>query len=115
MTPSLLLNPNANSIRNSQPTSQLSGLHTIHANGQSTIENEMLQGQDQAYAGVKISHKEAEQKRRDVLKQAFDDVRAVLPPIDKNPSKVCILQRARERILQLEEENRLLKALLHSE
>jgi hypothetical protein len=42
----------------------------------------------------KISHKEAEQKRRDNLKNHFKIVKQVLPPSrNKNPSKVLILKK----------------------
>ncbi len=42
----------------------------------------------------KISHKEAEQKRRDNLKNSFKKVKAVLPPMkEKAPSKVLILKK----------------------
>ncbi|KAJ3261777.1 hypothetical protein HK103_004728 [Boothiomyces macroporosus] len=42
----------------------------------------------------KISHKEAEQQRRDKLKHAFKVVKAILPPMkDKNPSKVMVLKK----------------------
>lgn len=41
----------------------------------------------------KTSHKEAEQKRRDVLKNCFKIVKNVLPPMkEKAPSKVQILK-----------------------
>ncbi|KAJ3314156.1 hypothetical protein HDV04_000928 [Boothiomyces sp. JEL0838] len=54
----------------------------------------------------KTSHKEAEQLRRDKLKQAFISVKEVLPPFkEKNPSKVFILKRAREHVLDLQHEN----------
>ncbi|KAJ3261776.1 hypothetical protein HK103_004727 [Boothiomyces macroporosus] len=54
----------------------------------------------------KTSHKEAEQLRRDKLKQAFISIKEVLPPFkEKNPSKVFILKRAREHVLDLQHEN----------
>ncbi|KAJ3326028.1 hypothetical protein HDV06_002413 [Boothiomyces sp. JEL0866] len=50
----------------------------------------------------KISHKEAEQLRRDKLKHAFKIVKAILPPMkDKNPSKVMVLRKAKEYILDI--------------
>ncbi|KAJ3277048.1 hypothetical protein HDV01_000100 [Terramyces sp. JEL0728] len=50
----------------------------------------------------KISHKEAEQQRRDKLKHAFKVVKAILPPMkDKNPSKVMVLKKAKEYILDI--------------
>ncbi|KAJ3272844.1 hypothetical protein HDV01_005167 [Terramyces sp. JEL0728] len=54
----------------------------------------------------KMSNKEAEQMRRDKLKDAFKAVKVVLPfEKEKHPSKVLILKRAREQILDLEHDN----------
>jgi hypothetical protein len=61
----------------------------------------------------KTSHKEAEQKRRDTLKNSFKVCKSVLPPFkEKAPSKVailhkgnCILIKARDYILELKHEN----------
>ncbi|KAJ3326029.1 hypothetical protein HDV06_002414 [Boothiomyces sp. JEL0866] len=54
----------------------------------------------------KTSHKEAEQMRRDKLKQAFISIKEVLPPFkEKNPSKVFILKRAREHVLDIQHAN----------
>ncbi|KAJ3277047.1 hypothetical protein HDV01_000099 [Terramyces sp. JEL0728] len=54
----------------------------------------------------KTSHKEAEQLRRNRLKQSFISAKEVLPPFKvKNPSKVFILKRAREFILDLQHTN----------
>ncbi|KAJ3316866.1 hypothetical protein HDV06_002733 [Boothiomyces sp. JEL0866] len=54
----------------------------------------------------KLSNKEAEQLRRDKLKDAFKAVKVVLPfEKEKHPSKVFILKRAREHILDLEHDN----------
>jgi hypothetical protein len=54
---------------------------------------------------VKKSHKEAEQKRRDVLKNAFKKCQSVLPRVkEKSQSRVQILGRARRTILDLSNE-----------
>ncbi|KAJ3339708.1 hypothetical protein HDU83_007508 [Entophlyctis luteolus] len=51
----------------------------------------------------KEHHKMSEQKRRDSMKQCFDDLRKVLPQFsDKNPSKEKVLILARNYILSLE-------------
>ncbi|TPX70874.1 hypothetical protein SpCBS45565_g01539 [Spizellomyces sp. 'palustris'] len=48
-------------------------------------------------------HKQAEQRRRDSLKQCFDELRRVLPPIhEKNPSKVVVLKKCCEFIADLQ-------------
>ncbi|KNC98173.1 uncharacterized protein SPPG_06577 [Spizellomyces punctatus DAOM BR117] len=48
-------------------------------------------------------HKQAEQRRRDSLKQCFDELRRVLPPIhEKNPSKVVVLKKCCEYIADLQ-------------
>ncbi|TPX60482.1 hypothetical protein SpCBS45565_g07496 [Spizellomyces sp. 'palustris'] len=48
-------------------------------------------------------HKQAEQRRRDSLKQCFDELRQVLPPIhEKNPSKVVVLKKCCEYIADLQ-------------
>ncbi|KAJ3074731.1 hypothetical protein HDU98_010416 [Podochytrium sp. JEL0797] len=50
----------------------------------------------------KEHHKVSEQKRRDSMKQNFDNLKAVLPHFsDKNPSKERVLQFSREYIVRL--------------
>ncbi|KAJ3416856.1 hypothetical protein HDV05_008441 [Chytridiales sp. JEL 0842] len=50
----------------------------------------------------KAIHKEAEQRRRDSLKDCFDRLKDVLPPVDeKNPSKLVLLKKTLEYISQL--------------
>ncbi|KAI8892836.1 hypothetical protein BC833DRAFT_610518 [Globomyces pollinis-pini] len=53
----------------------------------------------------RTTHKEAEQRRRDNLKHSFKLMREVLPPMkEKAPSKVFVLKRAREYVLELKHE-----------
>ena len=47
------------------------------------------------------SHREAEQKRRDVLKNQFMECKAILPKMKANPSKVAILKKSRKYIQEL--------------
>ncbi|KAJ3092972.1 hypothetical protein HK102_013762 [Quaeritorhiza haematococci] len=66
----------------------------------------------------KTSHKQAEQRRRDSLKQSFEELKKLLPlQSEKNPSKVFLLKKSYEYICYLktkekeaEEEIRNLKA-----
>jgi len=52
----------------------------------------------------KTNHKNAEQKRRDSLKQGFENLKVVVPFIsDKNPSKIMIITRSYEYICKLKE------------
>ncbi|KAI9335335.1 hypothetical protein BDR26DRAFT_897588 [Obelidium mucronatum] len=52
----------------------------------------------------KEHHKVSEQKRRDSMKQNFDNLKVVLPQFsDKNPSKEKVLQFSREYILKLKQ------------
>ncbi|ORX56063.1 hypothetical protein BCR36DRAFT_395791 [Piromyces finnis] len=58
----------------------------------------------------KMNHKNAEQKRRDSLKQGFENLKVVIPSIfDKNPSKIMIITRSYEYICMLQEEMRVMK------
>jgi len=51
----------------------------------------------------KTNHKNAEQKRRDSLKQGFENLKLVVPFIsDKNPSKIMIITRSYEYICKLQ-------------
>ncbi|KAI8802536.1 hypothetical protein BJ742DRAFT_832417 [Cladochytrium replicatum] len=46
----------------------------------------------------KTTHKQAEQRRRDSLKQCFDDLRNLLPNVtEKNPSKLHILRKCNKQ------------------
>ena len=49
------------------------------------------------------SHREAEQKRRDLLKNEFKELKLVLPKSKSklNPSKVCLLRKSRSHIQEL--------------
>jgi hypothetical protein len=51
----------------------------------------------------KTNHKNAEQKRRDSLKQGFENLKNVIPffSFDKNPSKIMIITRSYEYICEL--------------
>ncbi|KAI9340432.1 hypothetical protein DFJ73DRAFT_557834 [Zopfochytrium polystomum] len=52
----------------------------------------------------KSTHKQAEQKRRDLMKNCFDDLKAILPPLsEKNPSKVYLLKKSHDFIEELKE------------
>ncbi|OUM68026.1 hypothetical protein PIROE2DRAFT_68751 [Piromyces sp. E2] len=52
----------------------------------------------------KTNHKNAEQKRRDSLKQGFENLKVIVPFIsDKNPSKIMIITRSYEYICKLKE------------
>ncbi|RUS14248.1 hypothetical protein BC937DRAFT_94128 [Endogone sp. FLAS-F59071] len=57
------------------------------------------------HSGIELrrtSHKAAEQKRRDSLKRCFDDLRGVIPDVtERNPSKVYLLKKSYDYILQL--------------
>ncbi|KAI8920081.1 hypothetical protein DFJ77DRAFT_226034 [Powellomyces hirtus] len=58
-------------------------------------------------------HKQAEQRRRDSLKQCFEELRTMLPPIeDKNPSKVLVLKKSCEYIHELQNREKDTAALL---
>ncbi|EPZ35847.1 HLH-domain-containing protein [Rozella allomycis CSF55] len=58
-------------------------------------------------------HKAAEQKRRDCIKQCFQELRKMLPmDKDKQPSRMEILQKAYEYIIELQIENEQLKEKL---
>ncbi|KAJ3153767.1 hypothetical protein HDU86_005100 [Geranomyces michiganensis] len=58
-------------------------------------------------------HKQAEQRRRDTLKQCFEDLRVMLPPIEeKNPSKVLVLKKSCEYIHYLQNREKDTNALL---
>ncbi|KAJ3216533.1 hypothetical protein HDU67_009318 [Dinochytrium kinnereticum] len=50
----------------------------------------------------RTSHKQAEQRRRDSLKQCFDELKKVLPTLpEKNPSKVYLLKKSFDFIVYL--------------
>ncbi|KAI8592096.1 hypothetical protein BDZ88DRAFT_408239 [Geranomyces variabilis] len=58
-------------------------------------------------------HKQAEQRRRDSLKQCFEDLRTLLPPIEeKNPSKVQVLKKSCQYIQYLQTREKDTNALL---
>ncbi|OAQ30229.1 hypothetical protein K457DRAFT_55867, partial [Linnemannia elongata AG-77] len=53
----------------------------------------------------RTSHKAAEQKRRDSLKNCFDDLRQMIPSIqEKSPSKVFLLKKSFDYICNLKAE-----------
>ncbi|KAK9766772.1 hypothetical protein K7432_003910 [Basidiobolus ranarum] len=58
------------------------------------------------HSGIELrrtSHKAAEQKRRDSLKQCFENLRSVIPEIEeKAPSKAYLLKKSYDHILTLE-------------
>lgn len=55
-------------------------------------------------ASRRSSHKAAEQKRRDSLKQCFDDLRRLLPEeIERGASKVVLLKKSHDYIMRLHE------------
>ncbi|KAK9768856.1 hypothetical protein K7432_000190 [Basidiobolus ranarum] len=58
------------------------------------------------HSGIELrrtSHKAAEQKRRDSLKQCFENLKNVIPEIDeKAPSKAYLLKKSYDHILRLE-------------
>ncbi|KAL1915461.1 uncharacterized protein VTP21DRAFT_6585 [Calcarisporiella thermophila] len=70
------------------------------------------------HSGIEMrrsSHKAAEQKRRDLLKHCFDDLRSVLPDIEeKNPSKVMLLRKSYEYISGLNKRAREQDAKIES-
>ncbi|KAI8925889.1 hypothetical protein BC831DRAFT_459124 [Entophlyctis helioformis] len=52
----------------------------------------------------KNTHKQAEQRRRDTLKQYFDDMRDIIPPMaEKMPSKIDIMRAAYEYVKVLKD------------
>jgi hypothetical protein len=54
----------------------------------------------------KSNHKIAEQRRRDLIKKCFDDLRQKLPNlVEKIPSRLHILEKTLIYIRQLEKEN----------
>lgn len=86
-------------------------LLTKKSNYQNMIEGDAealgLDDLSQSIEQKKISHKLAEQERRDAMKQCFDDLRVILPDIvDKNPSKVFLLQKSYDFILKLKEKEK---------
>ena len=50
------------------------------------------------------SHREAEQKRRDLLKYQFIETKSILPRLKQNASKVEILKKCRKYIKELQQE-----------
>ncbi|KAJ3043577.1 hypothetical protein HDV00_004677 [Rhizophlyctis rosea] len=75
-----------------------------------------LQYSSDISTGVEIrrtSHKQAEQRRRDSLKQCFEELKQLLPPVEeKNPSKVIILKKAYEYIEHMQKKERETQALI---
>ncbi|KAJ3055505.1 hypothetical protein HK097_010280 [Rhizophlyctis rosea] len=75
-----------------------------------------LQYSSDISTGVEIrrtSHKQAEQRRRDSLKQCFEELKLLLPPVEeKNPSKVIILKKAYEYIEMMQKKERETQALI---
>ncbi|KAI8817131.1 uncharacterized protein EV422DRAFT_509170 [Fimicolochytrium jonesii] len=48
-------------------------------------------------------HKQAEQRRRDVLKHGFEELKKLLPPIEeKHPSKVVVLKKSCDYIIEMQ-------------
>ena len=61
----------------------------------------------------KTNHKYAEQRRRDCIKQCFEDLKGVLPNLtEKNPSKLYILQKTFEYVCDMQEKQQELERQL---
>eukprot|EP00842_Homolaphlyctis_polyrhiza_P001437 jgi/Hompol1/2294/HPOL_005929-RA len=59
----------------------------------------------------KVNHKRAEQRRRDLLRNSFDDIRAILPPIaEKVPSKAIVMKAAYDHIVRLKRRSERMQA-----
>ncbi|ORX93605.1 hypothetical protein K493DRAFT_315918 [Basidiobolus meristosporus CBS 931.73] len=65
-----------------------------------------LKYKSEVHSGIELrrtSHKAAEQKRRDSLKQCFENLKSVIPEIEeKAPSKAYLLKKSYDHILRLE-------------
>ncbi|KAJ3199734.1 hypothetical protein HK099_003028 [Clydaea vesicula] len=105
ITPSQLMRLNTNSEPLSPGLTSATGMNGMKINS----ENEDYVETELNLEARKKFHKHAEQKRRDSLKNSFEELRKVLPPTEKNSSKLLLLKHAADfirkaRLKELENE-----------
>ncbi|KAL1918456.1 uncharacterized protein VTP21DRAFT_3116 [Calcarisporiella thermophila] len=105
--PKALISPNLKPLLPGVSSEEAAARLTVKSNYQTIRDGDSkilgLNHSPELQSGITLrrtSHKAAEQKRRDLLKQCFEDLRGILPEME-HPSKMALLKKSYEYILEL--------------